>query len=138
MWILNFIPGWIFSALFLAGLGTFLATKFLKVLPNRVPIQWGAAVLMLASTYLIGADADNAAWELRVKDLQAKVAVAEEQSKTVNTEIKEKLVYKTQIIKQRGADNIQYIDREVTKYDNTCVIPKEFVDAHNRAAEPPK
>ena len=27
------------------------------------------------------------------------------------------------------------IDREVTKYDGQCVIPQEFIDAINKAAE---
>jgi len=47
----------------------------------------------------------------------------------------EKVVKKTEYIKTRGKDVVQYIDREVTKYDNTCIIPKEFVKAHNDAAE---
>lgn len=138
MWILNFMPGWIFSALLLVGAGTFLATKFIKIIPNKEAIQWASVGVILVSIYFIGANANNDAWELRVKELEAKVAVAETESKATNETIKEKVVYRTQIVKQRGADNIQYIDREVTKYDNTCVIPREFVEAHNRAAEPPK
>ena len=37
------------------------------------------------------------------------------------------LVEKKRVIKQ-------YIDREVIKYDNTCIIPNEFIEAHNKAA----
>lgn len=138
MWILNFMPGWIFSALLLVGVGTFLATKFIKILPNKQAIQLASMAVILVSIYFIGASANNEAWELRVKELEAKVAVAETESKATNETIKEKVVYRTQVVRQRGADNIQYIDREVVKYDNTCVIPREFVEAHNRAAEPPK
>lgn len=138
MWILNFMPGWIFSALLLAGVGTFLATKFLNILPHKEALQWASVAVILISIYFIGANANNEAWELRAKELEAKVAAAETQSKATNETIKEKVVYRTQVVKQRGTDNIQYIDRQITKYDNTCVIPREFVEAHNRAAEPPK
>jgi hypothetical protein len=40
-----------------------------------------------------------------------------------------------QVVKERGKDIVQFVDREVVKYDNKCEIPQPFVDAHNRAAE---
>jgi hypothetical protein len=55
-----------------------------------------------------------------------------------NTKIETKYVNKVQVIKEHGAAVIQYVDREVVKYDNQCVIPKEFIIAINRAAELPK
>ena len=51
-----------------------------------------------------------------------------------NIKLVEKVVTKTQVVKQRGEDIIKYVDKEIVKYDNTCVIPKEFIEAHNRAA----
>ena len=44
----------------------------------------------------------------------------------------------SELVKTRGDDIIKYVDREITKYDQQCVIPKEFVKAHNDAAEPLK
>lgn len=81
-----------------------------------------------------GAIYDNDAWEARVKEMEAKVAKAEEQSKEANVQIETKIVTQTKVIREKQKDNIQYITREVTKYDNTCVIPKEFIEVHNRAA----
>ena len=58
--------------------------------------------------------------------------------------IVEKVVTKTQIVKTRGQDIIKYVDKEIVKYDTkfapggVCEIPKEFIEAHNRAAEVPK
>jgi len=87
---------------------------------------------------MIGAISNNDAWLARVKDLEVKVAEAEAKSATLNSEIAEKTVTKTQVIKQRGQDIIKYVDREVIKFDANCVIPKEFVFTHNQAAEAPK
>jgi 4-hydroxyphenylpyruvate dioxygenase-like putative hemolysin len=87
---------------------------------------------------MIGAISNNDAWLARVKEMETKVAEAEAKSATTNTEIVEKTVVKTQVVKQRGEDIIKYIDREVVKYDATCIVPKEFVATHNRAAEAPK
>jgi hypothetical protein len=66
--------------------------------------------------------------------MESKVAEAEVQSVKENIKLVEKVVTKTQVVKQRGEDIIKYVDKEIVKYDNTCVIPKEFIEAHNRAA----
>ena len=81
-----------------------------------------------------GAIYDNQAWLDRVKEMEAKVAKAEEESKSANEKINDKTEKVREKIVQKQVLVKQYIDREVTKYDNTCVIPKEFVEAHNKAA----
>lgn len=138
MWILQFLPNWLFYVLCFAGVAAFLVTKFVKVLPNAQLIQVASVAVVLASVYMIGAISNNDAWLARVKDLEVKVAEAEAKSATVNTDIAEKTVVKTQVIRERGQDIVRYVDREVVKYDANCVIPKEFVTVHNRAAEAPK
>jgi hypothetical protein len=93
---------------------------------------------------MAGAIHDNNSWEARVKEMQDKVAAAEIQSKEQNVKIVEKVVRKTEIIRTRGEDIIKYVDREIVKYDTKfapggeCEIPKEFIKAHNDAAEAPK
>jgi hypothetical protein len=138
MWILQFLPNWIFYVLCLAGIAAILVTHFVKILPNAKLIQIGSIVVVLFSIYMIGAISNNDAWLARVKDLEVKVAAAEAKSATANNEIVEKTIVKTQVIKQRGQDIIKYVDREVVKFDANCVLPKEFVTTHNRAAEAPK
>jgi hypothetical protein len=138
MWILQFLPNWIFYVLLFAGVAAFVVTKFIKLLPQAQLIQAGSVVAILFSIYMIGAISNNDAWLARVKDLEVKVAEAETKSATTNTDIVEKTIVKTQIVKERGQDIIKYVDREVVKFDANCVIPKEFVATHNRAAEAPK
>jgi 4-hydroxyphenylpyruvate dioxygenase-like putative hemolysin len=138
MWILQFLPNWIFTVLFFGGITAFIATKFIKILPNVQLIQATSVTIVLVSAYMIGAVSNNDAWLARVKDLEVKVAEAEAKSASANTDIVQKTVVKTQVIKERGQDIVRYVDREVVKYDTTCVIPKEFVLIHNSAAEAPK
>jgi hypothetical protein len=138
MWILQFLPNWIFYLLLFAGVAGFLVTHFVKILPQAKLIQAASALVIFISIYMIGAISNNDAWLARVKEMEAKVAEAEAKSATTNTDIVEKIVTKTQIVKERGQDIVRYVDREVVKFDTTCIIPKEFVSAHNRAAEAPK
>lgn len=138
MWILQFLPNWVFYVLCFAGVAAFLVTKFVKILPNAQLIQAASVAVVAVSIYMIGAISNNDAWLARVKEMEAKVAEAEAKSATANTDIVEKTVIKTQVIKERGQDIVKYVDREVVKYDTTCLVPKEFVAAHNKAAEAPK
>ena len=83
-------------------------------------------------------------WVARVKEMQAKVVIVEVKSKEENVKIVEKVVKKTEYITRRGQDIIQYVDREIVKYDTKflpggeCEIPKEFIKSMNDAAEKPK
>ena len=138
MWILQFLPNWIFYLLLLTGVVGLLVTHFVKVLPNAQLIKLASVAVVAASIYMIGAISNNDAWLAKIKDLEVKVAAAEAKSAAANTDIVEKTVVKTQVVKQRGQDIVRYVDREVVKYDTTCVIPKEFVVIHNKAAEAPK
>ena len=148
MWILQWLPDWIFYGVFFAGLLGLLATYIMKFIPfvyvYRTPIQAISILAIAIGTYMSGAISNEESWQARVKEMEAKVAAAEVQSVKENVKIVEKVVKKTEYITRRGQDIIQYVDREIVKYDTkfapggVCEIPKEFIKAHNDAAEAPK
>jgi len=148
MWILQWLPDWIFYAIFFAGLLGLIATYIMKFIPfvyvYRTPIQAISILAIAIGTYMSGAISNEEAWQARVKEMEAKVAAAEVQSVKENIKIVEKVVIKTQIVRTRGQDIIQYVDREIVKYDtkfapgSVCEIPQEFIKALNDAAEAPK
>lgn len=138
MWILSFLPIWIFHVLIIAGIGAVLASMFLKAIPfisqYQMPVKIAGAVAILIGTWFEGGIADNLAWQARVKEMEAKVAVAEQQAKDANDKLDKQSQAKVAKIKEKQVLVKQYIDREIVKYDNTCVIPKEFIEVHNKAA----
>lgn len=136
MFLVNFLPNWIFHVIALAGFIGLIVSNFTKL--YKLPIQAASAALLAFGLYLSGAASNNDAWLMKVKELEVKLAEAEVKSAKENTRIIEKVSTKIQIVKTRGDDIIQYVDREVAKHDSSCVIPKEFVEAHNRAAEAPQ
>lgn len=148
MWILQWLPNWIFYGIFFAGLLGLLATYIMRFIPlvyvYRTPIQAVSVLLIALGTYMSGAISNEESWQARVKEMEAKVAEAEAKSQKVNVEVIEKVVKKTEYIKTRGQDIVKFIDKEIVKYDTKflpggqCEIPKEFIEAHNRAAEAPK
>ena len=148
MWILQWLPNWIFYGIFFAGLLGLLATYVMKFIPfvyvYRTPIQAVSVLAIVIGTYMSGAISNEESWQAKVNEMEAKVAAAEIESQKENVKIVEKIVKKTEYITRRGQDIIQYVDREVVKYDDRfrpggqCELPKEFIKAINTAAEAPK
>lgn len=140
MWLFSWLPDFFWHLLLAAGVIAVLASLVLKRIPfvssYRIPLQYGGIAAVVFSVWMEGGIANEAKWQARVKELEAKIAVAEAKSKEENIKIVTKVVKKTEYYKERGADIVQYVDREITKYDNTCPIPKEVVKAHNDAAVP--
>jgi hypothetical protein len=141
MWLLNWLPDWIFYAVGLVGLIGLFSTYLLRFIPipaiymYKTPIQLVSVLLIGFATYMSGGIANEEKWNARVKEVEAKVAAAEVESVKQNVKIVEKVVKKTEYITRKGNDVIQYVDREIVKYDSSCVIPKEFVKAHNDATD---
>lgn len=139
MWILQWLPDWIFYLMFFAGMLGMIATYVMKFIPfvyvYRTPIQVASVILVAIGTYMSGAISNNDSWQAKVRELEAKVAAAQVQSAEENVKIVEKVVTKIQVIKERNNDIIQYVNKELVKYDETCTIPQPFIESVNRAAE---
>jgi hypothetical protein len=150
MWILKWLPFWFFYAILAIGLVGLAVTYLLRFIPlpaiyiYKTPIQIGSIILIVLGTYMSGAISNEEAWLAKVKELEAKVEAAQVESVKENVKIETKFVTKTQIVKERGQEIIQYVDREIVKFDTKflpggeCEIPKEFIQMHNKAAEAPK
>lgn len=145
MWIFEWLPDAVTHIIFLVGAVGVFAGFVLTFIPfvkqYKLAIQISSIFIFALGVYLEGGLADNKEWTAKVKELEGKLAVAEEKSKTENVKIEEKIVTKTNVIKQKGKDIVQYIDREVVKnneiikYVENCPVPKELVEAHNAAAK---
>jgi len=144
MWIFEWLPDAVTHIIFLVGAVGIFAGFVLTFIPfvkqYKLAIQISSLFIFALGVYLEGGLADNKEWTARVKELESKLAVAEEKSKTENVKIEEKIVTKTQVVKQKGKDIIQYVDREVVKHNDVikyvenCPVPKTIIDVHNQAA----
>jgi hypothetical protein len=139
MWILDFLPGWIFTLITLAGAGAYLVTEVLGNIPFVAQylraIRAGAIVALVFGVYMMGAAANQEKWEARVKELEAKVAVAEEQSKTANALLDAKLKEKAKVIKEKEYIIQEKLVKIKDTIDAMCTIPAEAVKLLNEAAE---
>lgn len=140
MWMLSLLPDWVYHLIVIFSLLALIVASVFKFIPYRLPIQVFGALLLLFGIWMEGGIVNEAKWEARVRELEEKVKIAEEKSKEKNVEIQEKVVTQTKVVKEKGKDIIQFIDREVVKkeevikYVENCPVPKDIIDAHNAAA----
>jgi hypothetical protein len=148
MWLITFLPdvmvALVIYTIMIAGAGLLIASGLARWFPAvaayRVPMQIMGIVIFSFGIYLQGGRANEAVWQQRVQDLEAKVAQAEAESAQATVKIVEKVVNKTQVVREKAQTEIQYIDRivkekeEIIKYVERCPVPAELLDAHNRAA----
>lgn len=150
MWILQWLPDWIFYAILTLGILGFIITYLLKFIPipslfvYKTPIQIVSLIMIVVGVYMSGSIANEQAWQARVKELEVKLAAAEAEGAKESVKIVEKVVTQQKVIKEKGQEVIKYVDREVVKFDTKflpggeCEIPKEFIKTLNEAAKAPE
>ena len=144
MWILSFLPEFVTHLVFFVGvigvITGFVLGFIPFIAPYKLPVQIISILVLSFSLYLEGGLADQAIWQARVKEVEAKVAVAEAKSQEKNVEIVTVVAEKTKVIRERGQTITKYIekevpvDREVIKFVENCPIPDIIIKSHNAAA----
>jgi hypothetical protein len=142
MWLLSFLPSWYVHIIPLSALAIIFVSMFLKLIPfvstYYIPIRILGFVLLCFGIFFEGGLYMNQEWSARVKEMEEKIAVAEAKSNEVNVKIVEKFIVKQNVIREKGEEVIKFIDKEIVKYDNSCIIPLEFVEALNKVAKDSK
>lgn len=164
-WMLGLLPDWFWTLVLIAGVLALISAWLLKFVPvvaaNRLFIQIGGVIALLAGVYFQGVIFNEAKWQAKIKELEDKLLIAEQQSKKENIVIQEKVVYKDRVIKEKSKVQIQYIDRlvkgeteiitkdmsdsERTQFKNKqkelehalkmCPVPQLVIEEHNKAAK---
>ena len=158
----EFIPDMVWHILLLVSAGLVFVTAFFGFIPYRLPVGILSAFVLALSLWVEGGIANEAKWQAEIDKMKVALAEAEKKATQKNVEIQEKIVYKDKIIKEKGAAQIQYIDRivqgdtiketivkdmtpeqraefekklaELQTSIKNCPVPKIVVEEHNKAA----
>lgn len=132
--IINFIPDWVFYSILGAGIVGLAIARFFPF-TYRSLIQAASISLIAIGLFMSGVIHNEKEWKLKLAKLEKDLAEAEAKAAVENVKIVEKVVVKKEYYKTKGNDIIQYVDREIVKYNDRCEIPEEFVIAHDKAAK---
>lgn len=136
LWLINQIPLILIHIIVAVGVVSLVISNFLPKLYSLSLTVTGIAVIAIG-IFLEGLCLGSKDIVDELNRAKEKVAQMEKQGKEETAKVDAKVITKTKVIHERGQVIKQYIDREITKYDSQCVIPQEFVKAHNDAAEVP-
>lgn len=141
MWIISFLPEWVFHTLLIVSILGVTAGFVLGMIPvvkrYAIPIRIISLMSLCLALYLEGGLADYREWEMKAAEMQVKLAEMETKLAQADTKVIEKVVVQTKIIREKGKDVVKYVDREIVKYDTKflpggeCELPKEFFKAYN-------
>lgn len=138
MWFIS-IPDWVYHLILGIGIISTLAGFTLGMIPiikkYALPLQIIGVIVLVSGVYFEGKLATEKEFEQKISDLKVKLAQAEAKSERVNTKIVTKIITQKEVIKEKGDSTIEYVDREIVKYDDKCFIPEQVIIAHNAAAQ---
>ena len=140
MWLLEFLPDWIFHAVLVVGVSAMAASFVLKFVPfvtaYRLPIQAAGLILTVLGVWFEGAISNEAAWQARVHEMEQKVAAAEVKSAQETVRIVTRVVTQIQTIKDTTNANTQYLEKQVAQdLDRECSLTNASVMLHNSASQ---
>jgi hypothetical protein len=142
-WMFSIIPDsiliWVYYLLLFSGVALYIASKLIKWIPlmgqYKLPAELIGVILLVVGSYFYGGYGVEMSWRDRVKELEAKVKIAEEKSQQVNTVIETKVITKIKVVKE----NV-YVNREIIKevagkqLDASCSLPNSTVSLHDSAS----
>jgi len=138
MWLLNFLPFWFFHLVTLAGAIGLIIGFALGMIPvinkYKLPIQIISIVLLVSGIYMEGAISNEEKWQALVREMEAKVALAEEQSKNANSKIEYKFIDKIKKVKETQVIVQEKVKEVAAKIDAECKITPEAISILNAAA----
>jgi len=135
MWLLNFLPNYIFHILSIVGLIGLIAALLPLPILYKSLLQIISIAILTFAIYMEGAISNQAEWKAKVAALQVEVAKKETISANITTEVITKYVDRVKIVKEKGNVIIKEIPTYITKTDDAkCVVPNGFVVLHDSAS----
>jgi len=132
MWLVEFIPNWVYHAL--------LSVSVLGILLGNLSyndrLKFYAILLLCFSLYMEGSIRNEEVWQAKVAQEQVKVAQAEAKSAEVNTVVVTKVLTKIVKIKEDTNANKEYIAEHVARdLDSNCKLTNAAVVLVNAASQ---
>ena len=104
--------------------------------PYRQPIQIVAVVCLAFAVFQYGQHEERQEWELKVAELNQKIAKLESASQTVTTQVVTEYVDRVKIVKEKADAIIVKVPVYINKpTDDNCTINNGFVVLHDAAAK---
>lgn len=140
MWVLNFLPDWIFHLVLLSGIVSIVVGVFLRGFPiiNRyqTPILLLGIFLTVAGVWYEGGIAKDKEYRARIAELKLQVAESERKAAEANAKIEYVYVDRVKVVERVRYEVLSAIRENSNALDANCRVIPEAVTIINQAAQP--
>jgi len=142
MWILNWLPNFVFHLIVIIGILGIVVSKFSSFIPfvgsYVAPIRIASIVILVIGVWFEGGISNNDAWLEKVHALEKKVAEAELKSAEANTNLVSQIAAKNKEIAKVQIDLRNKIRDVASVIDSECKVSLDAINIMNEAARGPK
>jgi hypothetical protein len=142
IWLLSFLPDFIFHLIVIVAILGLLAATFFSFIPfvstYTTPIKIVSIVLLVIGVWFEGGISNNNAWLAKVKELEFQVAKAEAKSNEANALLTSQLAAKNKEIAKAQSELRIRIKEMANTIDAECKVPSIAINILNEAARGPK
>ena len=139
----NIFPGYIFTLIIWVGvILPVICAVLYKLAPmphlNKIAFSIGCGVVSLLliffGSWSLGFQTHKHQFDNAIQQMNINIAQAKQSTLQTNETIGAKLAETNKVVVYRNKSVIEYIAREVVKYDESCKLTDEAIIAHNAAA----
>lgn len=138
MWILNWLPYWVFYLVLVLGVLGIVASYVLKTIPtvskHAMSIQVAAILLTVVGVWFAGGIAKDREYRERIAALQLEIAKSEKRAAEANAEIEYVYVDRVQVVEKVRYQVVGSIREYSNELDANCTISPRAVEILNRSA----
>lgn len=139
MWILDWMPAWVFHLTVLIGIGGVLSSWVLAFVPfvtmYRLPIQALSIMILVFGIYAEGGLSNQQKWELRVSEAEKKVLVAEAKAEGLTRKLTELILQNEKDIEEITTSNLSQLRNISAKINMQCKVDGDTINILNNAAK---
>jgi hypothetical protein len=139
MWILNFLPNFVFDLMLLVGVLAIGASFVLTFIPfvsqYRVPIQVAGIILTVVAVWYQGGIAKDAEYRARIAAMELKISRAETAAAEANTRLAEQILKENAQIKDLTETNKKRLKELADQLNQQCRVDQSVIDVLNNAAK---
>lgn len=135
----DWLISWLVTGLIIVGLVGISASWIARWVPYfnlyRGPIQLIGIICLVLGVYFKGGADVERSWRERVKELEAKVAIAEKQSQDANRKLADQLAANKKLTQEVKNANQAAIRANADKINAECRVPDVAIELLNSASQ---
>jgi hypothetical protein len=138
MWILNWLPDFVFHLMLLIGILAIGASFVLNFIPfvsqYKLPIQVAGIILTVVAVWYEGGIAKDAEYRARIAAMELKISRAETAAAEANTRLAEQILKENARIKDLTETNKKRLKELADQLNRQCSVNQDVINVLNDAA----